>query len=36
MAVPGRHVPENAPAELAESELFSVDAYCREFDATVL
>ena len=35
MAVPGRQVPENAPQELAESELFSVDAYLREFDATV-
>lgn len=36
MAVPGRHVPQNAPAELAETELFSVDAYCHEFDATVM
>jgi misacylated tRNA(Ala) deacylase len=36
MAVPGRAVPENAPAELAESELFAVDAYRREFDATVV
>ena len=36
MAVPGRAVPENAPAELVESELFAVDAYLREFDATVV
>jgi len=36
MAVPGRAVPENAPAELVESELFAVDAYRREFDATVV
>jgi len=36
MAVPGRRVPDNAPAALAETELFSVDAYCREFGATVL
>ena len=35
MAVPGRAVPENAPQELADSELFAVDAYLREFDATV-
>jgi misacylated tRNA(Ala) deacylase len=35
MAVPGRHVPEGAPAGLAQTELFSVDAYLREFDATV-
>jgi len=38
MAVPGRKVavPAGAPAELAASELFAVDAYCREFDSTVL
>src|SRR6266545_926441 len=36
MAVPGRAVPENAPAELVESELFAVDAYLQEFDATVV
>jgi len=35
MAVPGRAVPENAPEDLARSELFAVDAYLREFDATV-
>ncbi|HET6699138.1 MAG TPA: alanyl-tRNA editing protein [Nocardioidaceae bacterium] len=35
MAVPGRKVPEGAPARLAETELFSVDAYLRSFDATV-
>jgi misacylated tRNA(Ala) deacylase len=35
MAVPGRRVPEGAPAELAETELFSVDAYLSRFDATV-
>jgi misacylated tRNA(Ala) deacylase len=35
MAVPGRRVPQGAPPDLAGSELFSVDAYLREFDATV-
>ncbi len=35
MAVPGRRVPEGAPADLAASELFAVDAYLRSFDATV-
>ena len=35
MAVPGRKVPEGAPTSLAETELFSVDAYLCEFDATV-
>src|SRR5688572_30106737 len=35
MAVPGRKVPVGAPPDLAETELFSVDAYLREFDATV-
>lgn len=34
MAVPGR-VPTGAPAGLAETELFSVDAYVRAFDTTV-
>jgi misacylated tRNA(Ala) deacylase len=34
MAVPGR-VPDNAPAALAGTELFSVDAYLRDFEATV-
>jgi misacylated tRNA(Ala) deacylase len=35
MAVPGRKVPDNAPAALVETELFSVDAYLHEFDAGV-
>src|SRR3954452_12342501 len=35
MAVPGRPVPAGAPAELVATELFSVDAYLREFDASV-
>jgi misacylated tRNA(Ala) deacylase len=35
MAVPGR-VPSGAPRGLAEAELFSVDAYVREFDSTIL
>jgi misacylated tRNA(Ala) deacylase len=35
MAVPGRRVPEGAPADVAERELFSVDAYLRDFDAEV-
>ncbi len=36
MAVPGRPpVPTGAPADLAERELFSVDAYLRTFDAAV-
>ena len=35
MAVPGRHVPQGAPAGLAERELFAVDAYLREFEAEV-
>ena len=35
MAVPGRPVPAGAPAEIAGSELFSVDAYLREFEADV-
>lgn len=34
MAVPG-HVPAGAPARLAETELFSVDAYLRDFGTTV-
>ena len=33
MAVPGRRVPDNAPADLAARELFAVDAYLREFEA---
>jgi misacylated tRNA(Ala) deacylase len=36
MAVPGRQVPDNAPADLVETELFSVDAYLRDFEADVL
>ncbi len=35
MAVPGRPVPAAAPPELAQTELFSVDAYLRSFDASV-
>ena len=36
MAVPGRRdVPQHAPEQLAQTELFSVDAYLRDFDATV-
>jgi len=35
MAVPGRPVPEGAPRELVDTELFSVDAYLREFEAEV-
>ena len=35
MAVPGRAVPPNAPADLAARELFSVDAYLRRFEAPV-
>ncbi len=36
MAVPGQPVPKGAPGELADTELFSVDAYLREFDAEVV
>ncbi|MGH3470990.1 MAG: alanyl-tRNA editing protein [Nocardioidaceae bacterium] len=35
MAVPGRRVPPGAPADLADRELFAVDAYAREFDAEI-
>jgi misacylated tRNA(Ala) deacylase len=35
MAVPGRPVPANAPPALVSTELFAVDAYLREFEATV-
>ena len=35
MAVPGRKTPVGAPAALAQTELFSVDAYLHEFDARV-
>ena len=35
MAVPGRPVPADAPPDLARRELFAVDAYLREFEATV-
>ena len=35
MAVPGRKVPDAAPTGLTETELFSVDAYLRRFDADV-
>ncbi len=36
MAVPGRRVPAGAPAALADTELFAVDAYLRDFEAAVL
>ena len=36
MAVPGRKVPAGAPAGLADTELFAVDAYLREFDSPVV
>lgn len=36
MAVPGRATPAGAPAALAASELFAVDAYRRNFEATVI
>jgi len=35
MAVPGQRIPDNAPAGLAEAELFAVDAYLREFESPV-
>ena len=35
MAVPGRDVPRGAPAALAATELFAVDAYLRTFEAVV-
>jgi misacylated tRNA(Ala) deacylase len=35
MAVPGRRIPDNAPRGLAETELFAVDSYLREFEAAV-
>jgi misacylated tRNA(Ala) deacylase len=35
MAVPGRRVPASAPAELARTELFAVDAYLRDFGTVV-
>src|SRR5690349_9333471 len=36
MAVPGRRdVPAGAPTALAETELFSVDAYLRDFESQV-
>jgi misacylated tRNA(Ala) deacylase len=35
MAVPGRRIPDNAPRGLAESELFAVDAYLRDFESAV-
>src|SRR5215510_8396965 len=38
MAVPGKpdSTPQGAPAQLAETELFAVDAYLASFEATVL
>jgi misacylated tRNA(Ala) deacylase len=35
MAVPGRRIPDNAPAALADTELFAVDAYQSDFEAAV-
>ncbi len=35
MAVPGRRIPDGAPAGLAETELFAVDAYLRDFESVV-
>jgi misacylated tRNA(Ala) deacylase len=37
VAVPGRgsDIPAGAPLDLAQTELFSVDAYARDFDTTV-
>jgi misacylated tRNA(Ala) deacylase len=35
MAVPGQRLPEGAPPGLADTELFSVDAYLRDFEARV-
>jgi misacylated tRNA(Ala) deacylase len=35
MAVPGQKIPADAPAELARTELFSIDAYLRDFGAAV-
>jgi hypothetical protein len=36
VAVPGRKVPAGAPTELADTELFAVDAYLREFNSPVV
>lgn len=36
MAVPGRPAPVGAPADLAAHELFAVDAYLRDFEASVV
>jgi misacylated tRNA(Ala) deacylase len=35
MAVPGQQIPAGAPPELARTELFAIDAYLRDFGATV-
>jgi misacylated tRNA(Ala) deacylase len=36
MGVPGQHQPRGEPpADLAATELFAVDSYCQEFEATV-
>ncbi|AYY13382.1 alanyl-tRNA editing protein [Actinobacteria bacterium YIM 96077] len=35
MAVPGNRQPAEPPRDLAETELFSVDAYARSFDSAV-
>ncbi|TCC63174.1 alanyl-tRNA editing protein [Kribbella pittospori] len=36
MAVPGQKVPDNAPAALADTELYAVDAYLAEFDSPIV
>jgi misacylated tRNA(Ala) deacylase len=36
VAVPGRSVPEGTPPGLADTELFAVDAYLRDFEAAVV
>lgn len=36
MAVPGRKAPDGAPAGIADTELFAVDAYLRDFDSPVV
>ncbi len=36
MAVPGQKIPQDAPSDLARTELFSIDAYMRDFEADVV
>ncbi|MGH3334089.1 MAG: alanyl-tRNA editing protein [Nocardioidaceae bacterium] len=36
MAVPGQKIPQDAPSDLAQTELFSIDAYMRDFEADVV